>query len=72
MVTNLTQLGYVNNYDKNRYLEKISKAAVYIVKLWFTETYIIVFFIIFEDHSGRACIMLICPCNVDPLHPTFI
>ena len=28
MVTNLTQLGYVNNYDKNRYLEKISKAAV--------------------------------------------
>ena len=22
MVTNLTQLGYVNNYDKNRYLEK--------------------------------------------------
>ena len=29
MVTNLTQLGYVNNYDKNRYLEKISKAAVY-------------------------------------------
>ena len=28
MVTNLTQLGYVNNYDKNRYLEKFSKAAV--------------------------------------------
>ena len=28
MVTNLTQLVYVNNYDKNRYLEKISKAAV--------------------------------------------
>ena len=28
MVTNLTQLGYVNNYDKNRYLEKILKAAV--------------------------------------------
>ena len=28
MVNNLTQLGYVNNYDKNRYLEKISKAAV--------------------------------------------
>ena len=27
MVTILTQLGYVNNYDKNRYLEKISKAA---------------------------------------------
>ena len=22
-------LGYVNSYDKNRYLEKISKAAVY-------------------------------------------
>ena len=30
MVTNLTQLGYVNNYDKNRYIEKNSKAAVYI------------------------------------------
>ena len=30
MVTNLTQLGYVNNYDKNRYLEKFTKAAVYI------------------------------------------
>ena len=29
MVTNLTQLGYVNNYDKNRYLEFFSKAAVY-------------------------------------------
>ena len=29
MVTNLTQPGYVNNYDKNRYLEKISKAAVH-------------------------------------------
>ena len=28
MVTNLTQLGYVNNYDKNRYLENFSKAAV--------------------------------------------
>ena len=28
MVNNLTQLGYVNNYDKIRYLEKISKAAV--------------------------------------------
>ena len=30
IVTNLTQLGYVNtgNYDKNRYLEKSSKAAV--------------------------------------------
>ena len=32
MVTNLTQLGYVNNYDKNRYLEKFSKAAVYVVR----------------------------------------
>ena len=30
MVTNLTQLGYVNNYDKTRYLEKISKAAVHV------------------------------------------
>ena len=30
MVTKLIQLGYVNNYDKNRYLEKISKAAVYV------------------------------------------
>ena len=29
MVTNLTQLGYVNNNDKNRYLEKFSKAAVH-------------------------------------------
>ena len=29
MGTNLTQPGYVNNYDKNRFLEKISKAAVY-------------------------------------------
>ena len=29
VVTNLTQLGYVNNYDKNRYLEIFSKAAVY-------------------------------------------
>ena len=28
MVINLTQLGYVNNYDKNRYLENVSKAAV--------------------------------------------
>ena len=30
MVNYLTQLGYVNNYDKNRYLENFSKAAVYI------------------------------------------
>ena len=29
IVTNLTQPGYVNNYDKNRYLENFSKAAVY-------------------------------------------
>ena len=29
-VNNLTQLGYVNNYDKNRYLEKFSKAAVFL------------------------------------------
>ena len=29
VVTNLTQLVYVNNYDKNRYLEKFSKAAVH-------------------------------------------
>ena len=29
MVNNLTQLGYVNNYDKNRYLEKFLKAAVH-------------------------------------------
>ena len=28
MVTNLTQPGYVNNYDKNRHLEIFSKAAV--------------------------------------------
>ena len=28
MVTILTQLGYVNNYDKKRYLENFSKAAV--------------------------------------------
>ena len=29
MVNILTQRGYVNNYDKNRYLENFSKAAVY-------------------------------------------
>ena len=28
MVTNLTQLGYVNYYDENRYIEIFSKAAV--------------------------------------------
>ena len=33
MVTNLTQLGYVNNYDKNRYLEKFWKAAVHSSKM---------------------------------------
>ena len=43
MVTNLTQLGYVNNYDKNRYLEKFSKAAVHmymttIFKIFFSKT----------------------------------
>ena len=35
MVTNLTQLGYVNNYDKNRYLENFSKAAVHWNALWY-------------------------------------
>ena len=30
IVTDSTQLEYVNNYDKNRYLENVSKAAVYI------------------------------------------
>ena len=28
VVIYLTQLGYVNNYDKNRFLENFSKAAV--------------------------------------------
>ena len=28
MVTHSAQLGYVNNYDKNRYLETLSKGAV--------------------------------------------
>ena len=33
VVTNLTQLGYVDNYDKNRYLENNSKAAeVYVLE----------------------------------------
>ena len=33
MVTNLTQLGYVDNYDKNRYPENNSKAAeVYVLE----------------------------------------
>ena len=31
MAINRIPLGYVNNYDKNRYLEKISKAAVEII-----------------------------------------
>ena len=35
MVTNLTQLGYVNNYDKNRYLENFSKAAVHVYDHYF-------------------------------------
>ena len=30
MAINGIPLGYVNNYDKNRYLEKDSKAAVYL------------------------------------------
>ena len=33
MVFNLTQLGYVNNYDKNRYLENFSKAAVFYAEI---------------------------------------
>ena len=38
MVTSLTQLEYVNKYDKNRYLEKISKAAVYMkIKTCFSQ-----------------------------------
>ena len=32
MVTISTQLGYVNNNDKNRYLENFSKAAVDLAK----------------------------------------
>ena len=40
MVTNLTQLGYVNNYDKNRYLEIFSKAAVYIYISHYPEVFI--------------------------------
>ena len=34
MVTNLTQMGYVNNYDKNRYLEFLSKAAVHCFRVY--------------------------------------
>ena len=30
MLIKLTPLGYVNNYNKNRYLENFSKAAVYL------------------------------------------
>ena len=33
MVTSLMLLGYVNNYDKNRYPEKFPKAAVYHIQL---------------------------------------
>ena len=36
MVTNLIQLGYVNNYEKNRYLENFSKAAVYSATIFLT------------------------------------
>ena len=31
MVTKFIPPWYVNNYDKNRYLEKLSKAAVYVI-----------------------------------------
>ena len=30
MVTNLTQLGYVNNYDKNRFLEIFESSCILI------------------------------------------
>ena len=33
MVINLTQLGFVNNCDKNRYLDFFSKAAVHTIKM---------------------------------------
>ena len=39
METNLTQLGYVNNYDKNRYLEIFSKAAVYKISFSWSERF---------------------------------
>ena len=39
MITNLTQLGYVNNYDKNRYLGKFSKAAVSTYKVFHIRAY---------------------------------
>ena len=39
MVTYLTQLGYVNNYDKTRYLENFSKAAVYVYLCTAVENY---------------------------------
>ena len=35
--TNLKYIQYVNNYDKNRYLEKIWKAAVYMLSLFSDE-----------------------------------
>ena len=34
MVTNLTQLGYVNNYDKNHYLENFWKTPVFETDLY--------------------------------------
>ena len=40
MVTNLTQLGYVNNYDENRYPENFSKAAV---QQYFTAVKLLIF-----------------------------
>ena len=51
MVTNLTQLGYVNNYDKNRYLENFSKAAVY-GKTLCVPLYILSSIILTEDNYG--------------------
>ena len=33
MITKFFTLGYVNNYNKNRYLQKCSKAAVMIMKI---------------------------------------
>ena len=47
MVTNLTQLGYVNNYDKNRYLENFSKAAVCVRQSFWD--------IIHADYSKEGC-----------------
>ena len=53
MVTDLTQLGYVNNYDKNRYLEKISKAAVDILASYIKGVYLIPFH---QDKSAITCV----------------